>query len=355
MLEKVKEHFFEIVSCLVGAIGAIATVIAGYATVPNGYLTVFISILAVDIIVVFIGVWNLVIKYSYEREKSDFEDKIKALENTLTEERLKCEEIEKKYSQMKKDECERAEIEKKEAQKRVSTIISNLKNASKLNNELCNRIPAIGEKSYRVLETLQDSGIENDEVLKGEIIHSYQDFSISLFDLYKRYSTNLLLHVVSMVEAYLELQGHRYRVSATVKLFDRPFCQKDNDRSSIVVYTAFRDKRTYDEHEREIGQVPYSIDGNVDFSLCLQKDQFIINNARKDSENYLNEHKDFDAYYNCAVVVAIRIKQADNTYKFLGYLCCDCMNKTPGVEVFDKEVAQILFSMAQLYGNFSVE
>lgn len=51
---------------------------------------------------------------------------------------------------MKKDECERAEIEKKEAQKRVSTIISNLKNASKLNNELCNRIPAIGEKSYRV-------------------------------------------------------------------------------------------------------------------------------------------------------------------------------------------------------------
>ena len=36
----------------------------------------------------------------------------------------------------------------------------------------------------------------------------------------------------------------------------------------------------------------------------------------------------------------------------LGYLCCDCMNKTPGVEVFDKEVAQILFSMAQLYGNF---
>ena len=96
MLEKVKEHFFEIVSCLVGAIGAIATVIAGYATVPNGYLTVFISILAVDIIVVFIGVWNLVIKYSYEREKSDFEDKIKALENTFTEERLKCEEIEKK-------------------------------------------------------------------------------------------------------------------------------------------------------------------------------------------------------------------------------------------------------------------
>lgn len=61
---------------------------------------------------------------------------------------------------------------------------------------------------------------------------------------------------------------------------------------------------------------------------------------------------DFDLYYNCAVVVALRVKQADGSMKYLGYLCCDTLNTDLSKEVFDKEVAQLLFSMAQLYATF---
>lgn len=53
------------------------------------------------------------------------------------------------------------------------------------------------------------------------------------------------------------------------------------DRSAITVYTVFRGKRTYDEHEREIGQEPYTIEGNIDFGCCLVRDHFIINNANQ--------------------------------------------------------------------------
>ena len=118
------------------------------------------------------------------------------------------------------------------------------------------------------------------------------------------------------------------------------------------MYTAFRDKCTYDQHEREIGEEPYTILGNADFVQCLTKDHFIINNANKNSQSYANEHVDFDLYYNCAVVVALRVKQADGSMKYLGYLCCDTLNTDLSKEVFDKEVAQLLFSMAQLYATF---
>lgn len=106
------------------------------------------------------------------------------------------------------------------------------------------------------------------------------------------------------------------------------------------------------KHEREIGDRIYSIDGNVDFVHCLIKDQFIMNNASKDSESYMNEHIDFDTYYNCAIVVAIKSKLADGSYKFLGYLCCDCLNKNAGIEIFDMQSAQILFALAQQYATF---
>ena len=61
---------------------------------------------------------------------------------------------------------------------------------------------------------------------------------------------------------------------------------------------------------------------------------------------------DFDTYYNCAIVVAIKSKLADGSYKFLGYLCCDCLNKNAGIEIFDMQSAQILFALAQQYATF---
>lgn len=345
MFDKFKTHFSEIVGWVVGLLGVGATLFCEFATETNGFSTAFIAILATEILLVVICLWNLKIKYSYEKENETLRNTVSELQDTLvkTEER---QEIHLEEEKQKKEE------EKKSFYRYVSTIISNLKNASKLNNELCNRIPEINETAYHLLETLQASGIEDAEVVQSEIVKSYREFAIALYDLYKRYSSNLLNHVVNMVEAYLHLHGHLHKVSATIKLFDKPFTIQNGERNHAIVYTAFRDKYTYDAKEREIGQVCYTIDGNVDFAMCLRKDQFIINNARKDSESYLNEHKDFDAYYNCAVVVPIRIKQVDNSFKFLGYLCCDCLNPDNQTEVFDKEVAQLLFSLAQIYGTF---
>lgn len=170
--------------------------------------------------------------------------------------------------------------------------------------------------------------------------------------MYKRYSGNFLNYLVTIEEAWLAAKGLQKNVSATIKLFDKPYYSRDNGRNKIVVYTAFRDKKTYDKHDREIGEVAYTIDGNVDFVHCLRKDHFIINNAKKNSGNYMNEHADFDAYYNCAVVVSIRTKQTDGTYKYFGYLCCDCLNPQENIEIFDTQSAQLLFALAQQYATY---
>ena len=77
-----------------------------------------------------------------------------------------------------------------------------------------------------------------------------------------------------------------------------------------------------------------------------------MNNAKKNSGNYMNEHTDFDAYYNCAIVVSIRTKLTDGTYKYFGYLCCDCLNTQENIEVFDTQSAQLLFALAQQYATY---
>ncbi len=78
----------------------------------------------------------------------------------------------------------------------------------------------------------------------------------------------------------------------------------------------------------------------------------LIMNAKKGDENYLNEHEDFDSYYNSAIVVPIRIKQPNNSMNYYGYLCCDCLNTDKNIHIFDEGSADLLFSVAQLYSMF---
>lgn len=337
-METLKKFFVEILGWIIGIIGIISTIVCAVFTGDSDFVIIYIVVVALETILTILAIWHIKIKQSYQNQIQD-------LTKTIALNGEKIDELVASSYTIKKD------LEDKYG-KAMSTIISNVKNASKLNNDLCNRIPEINAKSYSLLETLQKSGISDQALMQKEITKAYHDFANSLFDLFKRYSSNLLSYVVTMVEAYLKAYNCSLHVSATIKLFDKPLMQKDN-RGEITVYTAFRDKRTYDEHEREIGQEPYTIEGNIDFGCCLVKDHFIINNAKKDSGSYLNEHIDFDKYYNCAVVVPIRIKQANSTYKFLGFLCCDCLNKSnDNSEVFGKEVAQMLFAMAQIYGTF---
>lgn len=334
MFEKIREHFSEILGWVIGLLGVIATLLSANGSSTNGLSYVFLGVIATEIVLSGIGAWNLKIKYSYEKKERELQSQ---LENTKKEINLLKEVRDDKDS---------------EKNKYFSVIVTNIKNASKLNNELCNRIPNITEETYHLLEVLEENGITNEELRKNEIFKSYNSFSIGLFDLFKRYSSHISNYTVNILEAYLRLKENSHNVAVTIKLFDKPLCLKDNNLNDILVYTAFRDKRTYDEHVREIGENLYTINGNADFQCCLQKDHFVINNAHRDSESYYNEHKDFDAYYNCAAVAALRVKQTDGSFKFLGYLCCDTLNKDLNKEIFDKEVGQLLFSMAQLYATF---
>ncbi len=336
-MNRLKKWFIEIISWIFGALGIVATIVCSVMNGDRDFFSIYVVVVALETMLIGIAIWHISIKHEYK-------SRLKEMESIIVEKDNKIDDLVASNNAIKK------QLEDK-YRKAVSTIISTTKNASKLNNDLCNRIPAINSKSYALLETLQKSGISDQTVLQNEIVKSYEELAISLFDLFKRYSSHLLSYVVTMVEGYLRTKDCSLPISATIKLFDKPLLSKD-DRGKIIVYTAFRDKRTYDEHEREIGIEPYTIGGNVDFGHCLVKDHYIINNAQKDSGSYLNEHTDFDKYYNCAVVVPIRVKQVDSTYKFLGYLCCDCLNQDDSSEILDKEVAQMLFAMAQIYGTF---
>lgn len=337
-MNRLKKLFAEIISWIIGGLGILATIVCSVLNGDSAFISLYVVAVALETILTCIAIWHISIK-------QDYKSRIEEMEGTIVEKNARIDNLVASSNVLKKQTEDKYK-------KAMATIISTTKNASKLNNDLCNRIPDINARSYSLLDTLQKSGISDQTVLQHEITKSYEEFANALFDLFKRYSSNLLSYVVAMVEGYLKTKDCLLPIAATIKLFDKPLNARD-DRGKITVYTAFRDKRTYDEHEREIGLEPYTIGGNVDFGHCLVKDHYIINNAKKDSGSYLNEHIDFDKYYNCAVVVPIRVKQVDSTYKFLGYLCCDCLNQHDSCdEIFDKEVAQMLFAMAQIYGTF---
>ena len=169
----------------------------------------------------------------------------------------------------------------------------------------------------------------------------------------------MLAEVIKLETAYIKIRGYDLKISATIKLFDKAYTHNVDRRTEFRVYTAFRDKETYEDKndqgvpKREIGQRLYTIDGNVDFTDCLTKDSFLFNNASRDMDNYRNEHEDFDAFYNCTIVVPVRTKLPDGNKMFFGYLCCECLNdKYPGIEIFDKGAAQYLFAFAQNLATF---
>lgn len=336
MCKRGKKHFGEIIGWIIGAAGIIATIVGAIATENDSFFIVYILALSLESILTAVAIWHTIIKHS-------FDNKLKFLTSEVDKKEKEIQDLQKQNNEIKINEHTKST-------KAIATIISNFKNASKLNNDLCNRIPEIAVSSYATLETLQKGEITNEELLKQELTRAYNDYANALYDLYKRYTSNLLSYIVTMMNAQLSTYDFCNTISVSVKLFDKPFNSKDN-RNQVHIYTAFRDKQTYDEHEREIGEELYTIGGNVDFGCCLQRDQYIMNNTTKDDESYLNEHVDFDKYYNCAVVVPIRIKQVNSTYDFLGYICCDCLNDNKN-EIFKKESAQLLFSMAQLYATF---
>lgn len=143
------------------------------------------------------------------------------------------------------------------------------------------------------------------------------------------------------------------KVAIAVKLLNKPYHLGSDNVEKFKVYTAFRDHETYDKHEREIGEQLYSISGNTAFITCIKKDCFIICNINPSNDNYSNEHRRYDEFYNCTMTVPIKLKRADGIQKFFGFLCCDCLNTDDKVtDVFDRSAAQYLYAFAQNFAIF---
>lgn len=328
-----EKHFWELITALISLGGIGATVFSAFASNIQGFHYTFWVVLASELLLLFLGCWNLKIKYSFQKEKNEMEEILKNEKTNL--------------------EKQNTELQLKESgiQIDISKVATKFKNICKLNNDFCYKIPNITIKTYRDIENLSQSTLGDDEK-KTRIENTKNDFSYSLYELYKRYTTNILNETIDLLKTYLNVRGKTQKLSATVKLFDVPYNITNTNANDIKVYTAFRDKATFEENKREIGLELYTIRGNADFVRCLTKEHFIINNAKRGDGSYLNEHEDFDTYYNCAIVVPIRIKQPNNSMNYFGYLCCDCLNKDDNVDVFDVGSSDLLFSIAQLYSMF---
>ncbi len=340
-----KNHFFECVTVFT----ALLSCGISYFALPqmeNGVSVSVISVilLVTNVIILIIAGFYLHLHYVYTEKDKTNQDKINNLEGEV--EALK-------QSQIQQDVDYRNSVASinDNMMKYVAKIASNFKRASKLYNEFCIRIIESNEDSYAMIDSLRD--VSRSDVLHSALTINHDRFVKGLFEAYKRYTSDLLSDTINIIGSYLHIAQRHRNVSVTVKLFENPFISDGNSSNYPRIYTAFRDRTTFDDKpEREIGSRFYTVNGNVDFVKCITKDAYHINNAKKSNSEYFNEHTDFDAYYNCTVVAPIKTKQSGNRYKFFGYLCCDCLNDDGETEIFDDRSEQLLFSLAQLYAIF---
>lgn len=336
-----------IIGAGVGVLGAVATVFAAVKTEENGFLTVFVLSVVLEVVALIMLVLQIIEKFRHKIR----EDELTAAIEAAKEECIRTKaEVDEKIKELNRDH--------ENVIKHLSTISASIKNNSIHNNELLVKVPSKGDESYRYSDLVIDSNLD-DNKKREALIQDAQHYATELFDVFKRYCSDMLFEVIKLETAYIKIRGYDLRISATIKLFDKSYTHNIDRRTEFKVYTAFRDNETYEDKNdqglprREIGQRLYSIDGNIDFTDCLLKDAYFINNASRNMNNYRNEHEDFDEFYNCTIVVPIRTKLPDGNKMFFGYLCCDCFNdKYPGEEIFDKGAAQYLFAFAQNLATF---
>jgi hypothetical protein len=187
--------------------------------------------------------------------------------------------------------------------------------------------------------------IPDDDILDSDKKIAYliiDDFINEIIRIYRDYTQDIITDTKNIIQEYLKNKGYQYSVSISLKLYNRILKNFKSDIKEIIVYTAMRDSDS--PQEREIGKDDYTINGNTDFFTCLKQGYYINNNAKRSKGDYMNEHSDFDRYYNCTVTVPIFMDFPETQRRF-GYFCCDLL-KDSDVEIFDPSVANILSSSA---------
>ncbi len=337
-----------IIGFVAAVIGAFSAVFSAIMNPTNGFCVAFISSLSLYLVLVFVLLYHLKEKNKYNSETEMLSLKIEDLERKIKE---NDKEIEKKIDELKN--------ERESIARSLSRISLSIKNNSIHNNDLLVKVTVAGDDSYSNSDLITGSNELTDEEKKFRLISDATKYSDVLFNIFKRYCSDMLEEVIKLETAYLELKGLNMKVAASIKLFNKPYIHNVDKRTEIVVYTAFRDKTSYDDKDdggmpkREVGKTAYSIDGNEDFTKCLSMDTYFINNVTRDDDKYLNEHTNFDDFYNCSIVVPVRTKIAEGNRKFYGFLCCDCQNDDKRLtDIFDKSSAQYLFTYAQNLATF---
>lgn len=189
------------------------------------------------------------------------------------------------------------------------------------------------------------------ELCKQQLDQARQRYKKSLYTLFNRYTRGVVDETLKIIMHYLTTKNIFLNASISIKLFESTY-HNGTEYSSMRIYTAFRDKETYDKKEREIGEQHYSIDLNGDFLKCLSKECYIKNNITDSMDDYLNQNfPNSLRHYNCTVVVPI-ICDYKSDRQIFGFLCCDALNETYNCDIFDKNSANILYATALTLGTF---
>ena len=328
--KKICNNSDKLISYSIGIAGVAASVFSAIKEEDKGFFVGFVSSLTVQVILVILLIYVSVKIFQQANKEKQLEDSIEQLNK-----------------------------KREDIQEFSKTISLSIKNNSIHNNELLVKVPSIGDNSYLVSDLTTSSNMEDEKKL-SILMNDASDYENRMFEAYKRYCADMLGEVVKLETAYLGSKGYDMKVSSTIKLLDKVYIHCLDKRTDVNVYTAFRDGNTYNDKnengfsKREIGNRLYSIDRNSAFSECLSQDIFFRNNVTNKDNSYLNQNEEFYKYYNCTIVVPIRTMREDGKIKYLGYLCCDCLNTKEDSNdiIFDQTAAQYLFAFAQNLATF---
>lgn len=239
----------------------------------------------------------------------------------------------------------------------INRVLIFSKNINKRINNFLTLICDESDRYYcsvsHIMEKLQAKNNDKDytDLCKAQIEDERQKYRNSLLGLYNRYIKGVIDETIKVINSELQSKGISLNISLSLKLFDFTY-RASADHKKMHIYTAFRDKETYDKKEREIGERHYSIDLNGDFHKCLSHESYIKNNIQNTTEDYLNENfPNCMQYYNCTAVVPI-ICDYKSDKQIYGFFCCDCLNNEDNCEVFSKNTSDILYSAALTIGIF---
>jgi hypothetical protein len=137
-LKNLKKIFAEMLSWIIGIIGIISTIVCTIATGDGDFAIIYVVVVALETVLTIIAIWHIRIKHDYEAKYQQLTDELANKDRQITD-------------LVASNHAQKAELVDKYG-KTLATIISTTKNASKLNNDLCNRIPEINAKSYSLLD-----------------------------------------------------------------------------------------------------------------------------------------------------------------------------------------------------------